>query len=170
MIPDVAPDSKSPPAYSSFHAPMSSPLSPPLITLTDVTQNGAVDKILYSDYESENSRYHVNGWCDAASSQSNPSSQMQYPKSSGSTEASSTCSLSTKNCLHGQTHKHISPQNLDTHRRDGFSSSVSNKRMATNDFQMQNGTLITNYENMNMDESKSHDQVGSVDFEKTRKT
>lgn len=146
---------------------MSSPLSPPLITLTDVTQNGAVDKILYSEYESENSRYHMNGWCDAASTQSNPS-QMQYPKSSGFTEAS-TRSLSTKNCLHGQTHKHIS-QNLDTHKRDGFSSSVSNKRMATNDFQMQNGTLITNYENMNMDESKSHDQVGSVDFEKTRKT
>lgn len=166
MIPDI-PDSKSPPAYSSFHAPISSPLSPPLITLTDVTQNGAVDKILFSEYEPDNGRYHqMNGWCDAASKQSSLS-HVQYPKSSSGcvknfTDASAH-SLSAKNCLHGQTHKHIS-QNMD--RRDGFSSSVSNKRMATNDFQMQNGTLITNYENMNVDESKSHDQVGSVDFEK----
>lgn len=163
LIPDKPfPDCRSPPAYSSLHPPNSCPLSPPLITLTDVTQGGgAADKILFSEFELGDGCYQTNGWCDASGQSNFP---QRHPVEYSYGGCAQKFTKTDANSISSKVPRHTgrnAPQKLSSPERSGvYPSPVNSNRMAVNDIEMQNGSLMENYENVKKEESESHDKVG----------
>lgn len=132
----------------------SSPLSPPLITLTDVTQNGHEEKILFSEFERENGWHQTNGWLNHL--------QMPFQKSSHGSDAPMDY-VSTPHSPNGSLgrpmRRHTKGRSSTKSANRCGQSAANGSKLEDDNVEMKNGDLATHCERIKVEDIKAEDEV-----------